>query len=41
MNLDFNIHLDVTSYEADLIKEGLKSLLRRRYEEHRAWTRAK
>ena len=35
MDLDFTIHLDVTFYEADLIKEGLRSLLKQRYKEHR------
>ena len=36
MDLDTfgTIRLDVTYYEADLIKEGLRSLLKKRYKEH-------
>jgi hypothetical protein len=32
--LDYKINLDVTIYESELIKEGLKVLLQQRYKEH-------
>jgi hypothetical protein len=34
MDSDFTIRLDITFYEADLIKEGLRSLLKQRYKQH-------